>query len=151
MVWPFTRSSEPKLPDGPTRLPDYFPVEPKGCEKHAQNLFLCLNNEAVAKARDMEKAGLQTSYFPDVIVKPESEQAAKLVQQQQEQQQSDGGAAVANPDLPKAGDNPLDECKTPIAYYVKCCDKELKKRQNWILTEPYRVQEEYRYSEKTTN
>ena len=39
---------EPTLPDGPTRLPDYFPVEPRGCEKHAQKLFSCLANEATA-------------------------------------------------------------------------------------------------------
>jgi hypothetical protein len=134
-MWPFNRS-EPKLPDGPTRLPDYFPVEPKGCEKHAQGLFLCLSNEATSKARDMEKAGLHKSYFPDVQVKPESEQAAILV----------ASGTSNDPTIPKPGDNPLNECKKQIAYYMKCCDKELKKRQNWILTEPYRVQEEYRYS-----
>lgn len=145
MVWPFTRSV-PKLPDGPTKLPDYFPVEPKGCEKHAQKLFLCLTSEATAKARDMEKAGLHKSYYPDVQVKPESEAAAKLV--------ADAAAAppsVENQNLPKAGDNPLDECRTPLAYYMKCCDRELKKRHNWILTEPYRVQEEYRYGKSNEN
>lgn len=134
-MWPFS-SSEPKLPDGPTSLPDYFPVEPKGCEKHAQALFLCLSNEATLKARDMEKAGLHKSYFPDVQVKAGSEQAALLV----------ASGTSTDPSIPKPGDNPLDECRKPIAYYMKCCDKELKKRQNWILTEPYRVQEEYRYS-----
>jgi hypothetical protein len=129
-------SGEPKLPDGPTRLPAYFPVEPKGCEKQAQKLFLCLANEATDKARDMEKAGLHKSYFPDVEVKAGDEKAAKLV--------ADGSD---DPNLPKPGENPLDECRTPIAYYQKCCDRELKKRKNWILTEPYRVQEEYRYNE----
>lgn len=124
---------EPKLPDGPTKLPDYFPVEPKGCEQHAQKLFNCLVNEATEKARDMEKAGLHKSYFPDVEVKPGDENAAKLVQE--------GG----DPNLPKPGDNPLDECKRQIAYYKRCCDRELKKKKNWILTEPFRVQEEYRY------
>jgi hypothetical protein len=137
MVWPFTRS-EPKLPDGPTRLPDYFPVEPKGCEKHAQQLFLCLSDEATAKARDMEKAGLHKSYFPDVQAKPESEKAASLVAAGNNQ----------DPTLPKEGDNPLDECKSQIAHYMKCCDRELKKRHNWMLTEPYRVQEEYRYNKE---
>ena len=133
MVWPFTRSV-PKLPDGPIQLPDYFPVEPKGCERPSQKLFACLGTEAVAKARDMEKAGLHKSYFPDVQVKPESEEAAKIALESDD------------PTLPKAGDNPLDACKDHIAYYRKCCDKELKKRHNWILTEPYRVQEEYRYA-----
>ena len=128
---------EPKLPDGPTRLPSYFPVEPKGCEAHSQKLFACLANEATEKARDMEKAGLHKSYFPDVTVKPGDEAAAKLVAE------SDG----SDPSLPKPGDNPLDECRTFIAYYKRCCDRELKKRKNWILTEPYRVQEEYRYNQ----
>ena len=109
---------EPKLPDGPTRLPDYFPVEPKGCEVHAQKLFACLADEATAKARDMEKAGFHKSYFPDVQVKAEDEEAAKV--------------AAADPNLPKPGDNPLDECRSQIAYYQRCCDRELKKRKNWI-------------------
>ena len=47
--------------------------------------------------------------------------------------------------LPQAGDNPLDECRDFIAYYKRCCDRALKKKENWLLTEPYRVQEEYRY------
>lgn len=131
-------SSEPKLPEGqPTKLPSYFPVEPKGCEKHSQKLFNCLANEATQKARDMEKAGLHKSYFPDVQVKPGDEKAAQLVADNK-----DG----ADPSLPKPGENPLDECRTLIAYYQRCCDRELKKRKNWILTEPYRVQEEYRYT-----
>jgi hypothetical protein len=86
----------------------------------------------------MEKAGLHQSYFPDVQVKPDSEQAARLVAERGEE----------DPSLPKAGDNPLDECRKEIAYYIQCCDRQLKKRKNWILTEPYRVQEEYRYSNK---
>jgi hypothetical protein len=90
-------------------------------------------NEATAKARDMEKAGLHKSYFSDVIVNPEDEKAAKLA------------AESDDPALPKVGDNPLDECRSQIAYYMQCCDRELKKKKNWILTEPYRVQEEYRY------
>ena len=131
---------EPKLPEGePTRLPPYFPVEPKGCETYAQNLFQCLSNEATAKARDMEKAGFHKSYFPDVQVKPADEHAAKV-------------AAEANdPELPKPGDNPLDECRSQIAYYQRCCERELKKRKNWILTEPYRVQKEYRYNNDEDN
>ncbi|EEC51943.1 predicted protein [Phaeodactylum tricornutum CCAP 1055/1] len=125
---------EPQLPEGPTKLPQYFPVEPKGCEKHAQKLFSCLVNEATTKARDMEKAGLHKSYFPDVKVTPGDDKAAQLVAEGSD-----------DPELPKAGENPLDKCRTAIAYYQRCCDRELKKRQNWILTEPYRVQEEYRY------
>lgn len=124
------------MPEGQTtRLPPYFPVEPKGCEKYAQNLFSCLANEATAKARDMEKAGLHKSYFPDVQVRPADERAAKLVAEQ----------GPHDPSLPQPGDNPLDECKSQIAYYQRCCERELKKKKNWILTEPYRVQEEYRY------
>jgi hypothetical protein len=129
------RKSEPTLPPGPTRLPPYFPVQPKGCEKHAQTLFDCLQQEALTKAREMEKAGLHKSYFSDVTVKPGDAKAAQLV------------AESDDPSLPKAGDNPLDQCQKPIAYYMQCCDRELKKKHNWILTEPYRVQEEYRYKQ----
>jgi hypothetical protein len=130
--------STPKLPEGETtRLPQYFPVEPKGCERHAQKLFSCLANEATEKAHDMEKAGLLKSYFPGVEMKPTDENAAKLVA---------SGAAKDNPELPQPGENPLDQCRTFIAYYKRCCDRELKKKHNWILTEPYRVQEEYRYN-----
>lgn len=127
--------SGPKLPDGVTKLPEYFPVEPKGCERVSQDLFRCLAEEATVKARDMEKAGFHRSYFPDVQVKAGDENAAKV--------------AAAHPDdplLPKPGDNPLDECRSKIGYYMLCCDRELKKKHNWILTEPYRVQEEYRYN-----
>ena len=128
-------SGEPKFPPGPIHLPPYFPVEPKGCEKQAQTLFACLANEATQKARDMEKAGLQKSYFPDVTLQAETPEAAQLAKESND------------PSLPKAGDNPLEECRSSIAYYQRCCDRALKKRQNWMLTEPYRVQEEYRYKE----
>ena len=126
--------AEPTL-EGPTRLPDYFPVEPKGCEKHAQALFTCLAEDATNKAREMERAGLHKSYFSDVKVKPLDPKAAEAV----------AAANSDNPDLPKAGDNPLDECRKFVAYYKHCCDKQLKKKKNWILTETVRVQEEYRY------
>jgi hypothetical protein len=125
---------EPTLPDGPTRLPDYFPVEPKGCEKHAQKLFSCLADQATTKARDMEKAGLQKSYFSDVEAKPTDERAAEVVAEN-----------PGNPQFPKAGDNPLDECRTFLAYYQRCCDRQLKKKKNWILADHVRVQDEYRY------
>jgi hypothetical protein len=119
---------EPKLPPGPTRLPEYFPVEPRGCERHAEKLFSCLSNEATEKARDLEKAGLYESYFPDVkIPKPDK--------------------IPVGEGLPKPGENPLDECRTFIAYYKRCCDRELKKSKNYMLTETYRVQEEYRYAD----
>jgi hypothetical protein len=132
---------EPKLPAGqPTRLPSYFPVEPKGCEAHAQKLFSCLANEATAKARDMEKAGLHKSYFPDVTVRPGDENAAKLI--------AEANSEDLDPSLPRLGENPLDQCRSQIAYYQRCCDRELRKRKNWILTEPYRVQEEYRYNKE---
>lgn len=138
MVWGTIKSviglSEPTLPDGPTRLPNYFPVEPKGCEKHAQKLFSCLANEATAKARDMERAGLHKPYFADVDVKPLDPKAAQAVAEDPN-----------NPELPKAGDNPLDECRKFVAYYKHCCDIQLKKKKNWILKDHVRVQEEYRY------
>lgn len=129
--------STPKLPEGETtRLPNYFPVEPRGCERHAQKLFACLSAGATEKARDMEKAGLLKSQFSDVQFKATDENAEKLVA---------SGEGAKDPSLPKAGQNPLDECRTSIAYYKRCCDRELKKKKNWLLTEPYRVQEEYRY------
>ena len=132
MVWGRivdTFGGEPKLPEGETKLPQYFPVEPKGCERHAQALFNCLAGEATEKAREMEKLGIHKSYFPDVEVK-KPETLPKITE---------------GPGIPKPGDNPLDECRTAIAYYKRCCDRELKKKKNWILTEPFRVQEEYRY------
>jgi hypothetical protein len=143
MVWGAIKNAVglgvPTLPDGPTRLPDYFPVEPSGCEKHAQKLFSCLANEATTKARDMERAGLHKSYFSDVEAKPLDPKAAQAVAESPD-----------NPELPKAGDNPLDECRTFVAYYKKCCDKQLKKKKNWILTDHVRVQDEYRYTGPST-
>lgn len=126
--------SEPVL-EGEAKVPPYFPVQPRGCEKVSDDLFQCITNQATAKARDMEKVGLHKSYFDDVMVRPQDEAAAQLA-----------AASPEDPAMPKAGDNPLDECRTQIAYYMRCCDRELKKKKNWILTEPFRVQEEYRYS-----
>ena len=150
MVWGRIVDGLSRTPtiDGPSKLPDYFPVEPRGCEKHSQRLFECLAKDATAKARDMEKAGYGKSYYPDV----EAERLKKL---QSDSEKSNKGASeddVAaskgvekSQQLPSPNDNPLDECRTLIAYYKRCCDRELKKKKNWILTEPYRVQEEYRY------
>jgi hypothetical protein len=140
MVFGLFSSSEPKLPPGPTRLPSYFPVQPVGCEKVSDALFTCITDRATEKARDMEKAGLHKSYFPDVAVQPGDERAAQLV-----------GENSDDPSLPKPGDNPLDECRKEIGYYMKCCDRELKKKKNWILTEPFRVQAEYRYDGNAKN
>lgn len=138
MVWGAIKNAigmgEPTLPDGPTRLPQYFPVEPKGCEKHAQKLFNCLANEATDKVRDLERVGFHRSYFADVPVKPGDPVAAQAV-----------AADPDNPDFAKPGDNPLDECRSFIAYYKRCCEGKLKQKKNWILTESVRVQEEYRY------
>ena len=123
---------------GPTVLPTYFPVTPVGCEKHADNLFTCLSTTATEKARDMEKAGYSKSYYPDIRAR-------------QEKERTDAPPVIAeNKDvdlsaLPSPDDNPLDECRMFVAYYKRCCDRELKKKKNWLLTEPYRVQEEYRY------
>eukprot|EP00536_Pseudo-nitzschia_multiseries_P001124 jgi/Psemu1/180381/e_gw1.14.271.1 len=122
------------LPDGPTRLPDYFPLEPRGCEKHAQQLFKCLSNEATAKARDMERVGFHKSYFSDVPVSPLDPKAAAAVAQNPD-----------NPEFPRPEDNPLDECRLFIAKYMKCCDRNLGQKRNRLLLETVRVQDEYRY------
>ncbi|KAL3756574.1 hypothetical protein ACHAWU_001777 [Discostella pseudostelligera] len=157
MVWNRIRdalSGTPTL-DGPSVLPPYFPVEPKGCEHHAQKLFDCLATKATEKARDMEKAGYGKSYYPDV----EADRLKKLQKDDNNKQVGMSSETNAKPvvsngnkdvtdssqSLPSPDDNPLDECRQFIAYYKRCCDRELKKKKNWILTEPYRVQEEYRY------
>jgi len=158
MVWNRIRDaiSGPPTLEGPSVLPPYFPVEPQGCEKHAQRLFECLAKDATEKARDMEKAGYSKSYYPDV----EAERVKKLKDSEKDNAagastststSADGKIMDANASskLPSPNDNPLDECRTLIAYYKRCCDRELKKKKNWILTEPYRVQEEYRYQQKS--
>ena len=63
MVWNRIRDAlaGPPTLDGPSVLPPYFPVEPRGCEHHAQKLF-----DATEKVRDMEKAGYGKSYYPNV-------------------------------------------------------------------------------------
>jgi hypothetical protein len=124
---------------GPTILPDYFPVTPYGCEKHADKLFTCISTTATEKARDMEKAGYSKSYYPDV--RAEQEKESRDVASPVIGEKKDVDVAA----LPSPDDNPLDECRTFVAYYKRCCDRELKKKKNWLLTEPYRVQEEYRY------
>ena len=150
MVWGRIVDAISRTPtlDGPSKLPDYFPVEPRGCEKHSQRLFECLAKDATAKARDMEKAGYGKSYYPDV----EAERLKKLQSEEKSNKGASGDDVVVaakgiekSQQLPSPNDNPLDECRTLIAYYKRCCDRELKKKKNWILTEPYRVQEEYRY------
>ena len=117
---------EPTLPPGLMCLPKYFPLEPHGCKQHTQKLFSCLVNEAMEKARDLEKVGLYESIFPDVEV-PKPDKIPKSER------------------LPKPGENPLDKCKTFIAYYQRCCEQEFRKSRNAMLTELYCVQEEYRY------
>ncbi len=87
----------------------------------------------------MEKAGYNKSYYPDV----EAERLKKL--QKEGVVPSNNVMDASSQLLPSPEDNPLDECRQLIAYYKRCCDRELKKKKNWILTEPYRVQEEYRY------
>lgn len=134
---------EPQLPPGPTKLPSYFPVEPKGCEHVSQKLFSCVTHEATAKARDLEKAGFHTSYFADVQPVAADARFAKVALENR-------GGKDDDAELPKPGENPLDQCRSQIAYYRQCCDRELKKKKNWLLTEPYRVQEEYRYGPTST-
>jgi hypothetical protein len=85
----------------------------------------------------MERVGLYSPYFADIEAKPMDPQAAEAVAEN-----------PANPEFPKPGDNPLDECRMFVAYYKQCCDKKLKQKKNWILTEHVRVQEEYRYRGK---
>lgn len=87
----------------------------------------------------MEKAGFVKSYYPEIREKQEKEMNEQPVDKVGEGKDIDVSA------LPSPNDNPLDECRTFVAYYQRCCDRELKKKKNWILTEPYRVQEEYRY------
>lgn len=152
MVWNALKNAiglgggEPTLVENdgtPLRLPQYFPVTPKGCESHAHKLFDCLATKATDKARDMERVGYHTPYFlsdnSNVVVLPTDPVAAAAVAENPN-----------HPEYPQPTDNPLDECKTFIAYYQKCCDKKLKQKQNWILTESVRVQEEYRYTTNPT-
>lgn len=148
MVWGRVRdalSGVPKL-EGEAKLPSYFPVEPKGCERHGEKLFVCLATNATEKARDMEKAGLHTSFYDKNDTKKDKTSESTVKKDATTKNTDASGSTLAS--LPKANDNPLDECRTLIAYYKRCCDRELKKRRNWILTEPFRVQEEYRYNEK---
>ena len=142
---------EPSLPENePTKLPDYFPVEPVGCEKYSQKLFTCLANDATNYARDMERIGVHKSYFDNVAVQPTDTKAIKALSESSnggDNQQKDGDTKDTNvKPLPKVGDNPLDECRKFIAYYKYCCDRKLKRRENLILTEHVRVQDEYRYT-----
>lgn len=118
---------EPTLPPGPIRLPDYFPVEPIGCEKKTQALFQCLSTDATQKQRELEKSGKYRMYDEN-----EKKNVEPVV----------GGAH--NPDL-----DPLEPCRSLVAHYKRCCDRELKRRKNWRLTETYRVQEEYRYNKES--
>ena len=84
-------SGTPKL-EGESKLPNYFPVEPRGCEKHSARLFECLAGAATDKAREMEKAGLHRSWYPDVTPTPGDEKAAQLVREQEEKgTAADGG------------------------------------------------------------
>ena len=133
--------SEPKWPAGqPVKLPDYFPVQPKGCESQTQKLFDCVSELATEKQRTLEKAGYHKSYFEGVETHPQDEKFAKYVNEQQDKNEQERDDTV-----PKRGENPLDVCQVQILMYQKCCDRALKKKHNWILTEPYRVQKEYRY------
>mmetsp|Transcript_29736 Transcript_29736/g.45558 ORF Transcript_29736/g.45558 Transcript_29736/m.45558 type:complete len:143 (+) Transcript_29736:145-573(+) len=128
----------PKL-EGEATLPDYFPIEPKGCEYVSQKLFLCISSEAVGIVRDKEHVQVHTNYYTKSPVS-ETPILTKSDDLSQDEKQA----------LPTAGDNPLDACRNQIALYKQCCDRELKKKKNWLLTEPHRVQEEYRYKGPTT-
>ena len=133
--------SQPSWPEGqPVQLPDYFPVQPKGCESQTQKLFECVAGPATEKRRDIERAGYHKSYFPDIETKAQDEKYAKYANEQQDKPDNE-----RDMDIPRRDDNPLDVCQSQILMYQKCCTRALKKKQNWILTEPYRVQKEYRY------
>lgn len=135
-------SSEPKWPEGkPVKLPDYFPVKPKGCEVPAQKLFDCVAGEATDKQRDLENAGYHKSYFAGIETRAKNEKYAQYADEQQQLAKEERDSTV-----PVRGENPLNVCQSQILKYQQCCDRALKKKQNWILTEPYRVQKEYRYN-----
>ena len=67
----------------------------------------------------METAGLHKSYYPDVHVKPADEDAAKKVKEIADAtaENNDKNAPSSSSSLPKAGDNPLDECRDFIAFF----------------------------------
>ena len=113
---------EPTLPPGPIHLPDYFPVEPIGCEKKTQALFQCLIEKATPKHRELEGKNEHDLHY-QIISSDKNEQKT-----------------------PEK--DPLEPCRSVIAHYKRCCDRELKRKRNWRLTELYRVQEEYRYKPK---
>ena len=139
--WLFGTGVPKEWPQGePVKLPPYFPVQPKGCEKPSQALFDCVNQAATEKHRDMEKAGLHKSAYGDVETKALDEKYASYVQEQAAKPMEE-----ADPTVPRPGANALEACTMDILKYQHCCNRALKKRANWILTEPFRVQEEYRY------
>jgi hypothetical protein len=125
MVWKALRKAvgfaEPSLPDDvqPTRLAQYFPVEPKVVRRLPQSIQ-CLLNEAAAKARDMERVGYYQPYFDDLSAVP-----TQLATQVPETVARD----LDNPEFPHPNDNPLDECLTSIAQYQYCCGRKLKQRK----------------------
>lgn len=117
---------EPTLPPGPIHLPNYFPVEPAGCEKKAKALFECINSEATQKHRELEKNGEHLPHY-----------------------QIRNNTTTEEDHSPEK--DPLEPCRSLVAHYKRCCDRALKKKKNWKLTEPFRVQEEYRYKAKEEN
>eukprot|EP00523_Entomoneis_sp_CCMP467_P010982 CAMPEP_0168740802 /NCGR_PEP_ID=MMETSP0724-20121128/12175_1 /TAXON_ID=265536 /ORGANISM="Amphiprora sp., Strain CCMP467" /LENGTH=164 /DNA_ID=CAMNT_0008788265 /DNA_START=29 /DNA_END=523 /DNA_ORIENTATION=- len=153
--WLFGAPVPKEWPEGqPVRLPPYFPVQPKGCEQPSQQLFECVATKATTKQRELENAGFHKSYYDGSVQPPRDEKYAKYVREQQQQQQQVAGAAAPDKNdqkeevatLPRPDENPLEQCTLDILAYQHCCNRALKKKQNWILTEPFRVQKEYRYS-----
>merc|ERR1719362_1979491 len=49
--------------EGPAKLPDFFPLSPKGCEHLSESLFDCISNKALPIAREMERKGVNTLYW----------------------------------------------------------------------------------------
>jgi len=120
---------EPTLPPGPIHLPDYFPVEPIGCEKKTQALFQCLIEKATPKHRELEGKNDHDLHYQLSSTSTSSSSSSEKQEKTPER-------------------DPLEPCRSVIAHYKRCCDRELKRKRNWKLTELYRVQEEYRYQPK---
>ena len=121
---------EELLNQSPIELPDYFPAEPRGCERNVEDLFQCLANEATENIRDLEKKGIRKAgrYYGS-------------------ENQSNGNVNTNNEASSNTSADPLEPCRLLVYQYKKCCNKQLKKKDNQHLMDTYRVQEEYRYDE----
>merc|ERR1712232_1273712 len=127
------------LNQSPIKLPDYFPAEPKGCQRNVEALFQCLANEATDTIRDLEKNGARKAgryYLNDNNDNNLSKKSNKEI------------TPSTTTSTTPINDDPLEPCRLLVYQYKKCCNKQLKKKQNQHLMETYRVQEEYRYDDE---